>query len=78
MTEPTSLLKRCVAEYYMSAGCSPTRMADVLRYLSDELLRDAFCYDHTENPCLLLDASLLRKRLLTAAESIKEPLPSAQ
>jgi hypothetical protein len=71
VTKSTALLERCVTEYYMSAGHSPARMADVLRYLSGELLRDAFYSEQTNISGLVLDASGLRDRLLSAAESVE-------
>jgi hypothetical protein len=60
------ILERCVLEFNSSPGSSAERMSAVLEYLADELLRDAFPYDHSGSCELFVDAFKLKNRLLEA------------
>lgn len=64
MSDP--ILNRCVREHSSSPGSAVEKMGAVFEYLADELLRDAFPYDHSGSSELFVDAVKLRQRLLEA------------
>lgn len=64
------LLDRCVAEYCLAPGLSAHKMAAVLKYLADELMRDTFTLEHRGSSELLLNACALHSRLQHAADPL--------
>ncbi len=74
MSDP--ILERCVLEFNSSPGSSIERMGAVFEYLADELLRDAFPYDHSGSCELFVDAFKLNSRLLDAVRAHTETRPA--
>lgn len=66
------ILDRCVEEYFAQPGPAAERMASVLHYLADELMRDAFPYDYSGSVEIFIDANKLKRRLLDAIENHPE------